>query len=475
MSIDECSADVIVVGGGVSGVCAAIAASRSGSSVILIERQSFLGGNATGGLVGPFSTTYFADTKVISGLVDEIIFRLAKYNATLGTQKCPYPPGTTFGTGGWITTFDSEILKCVFDEMISEAGIKVFFHSQLSEVSVSDNFHLRKIWVNSKDGRHCFVGKIFIDATGDGDLAASSGAAFEIGSSSGNVQPATLIVDISNINLSKIKEYIISHPHDFAWFTFPEYHDDPNRVCLAGSGFLSLILRAKRNRELIIGRNRITFFSGVQKDRLKLNATRLNGIDINNIDCLSLAEINARVQALSLIFFVRKYIPGCEDAEIAAMGDYLGIRESRRIIGEYSLNYDDVISGKRFPDSIGCGAYPIDQHKSTVLEPEEMMDDRWIELTDAYDIPYRCLVPTRIEQLLVSGRPISTTHDAMASTRLMVHCMVTGQAAGVAAGISVRTGISPRYIDIDLLQDELIEQKAYIRKTRERLDTSNAE
>ena len=159
MSIDECSADVIVVGGGVSGVCAAIAASRSGSSVILIERQSFLGGNATGGLVGPFSTTYFADMKVISGLVDEIIFRLAKYNATLGTQKCPYPPVTTFGTGGWITTFDSEILKCVFDEMISEAGIKVFFHSQLSEVSVSDNFHLRKIWVNSKDGRHCFVEK----------------------------------------------------------------------------------------------------------------------------------------------------------------------------------------------------------------------------------------------------------------------------------------------------------------------------
>lgn len=465
MSISEYSADVIVVGGGVSGVCAAIAARRTGATVVLVERLGFLGGNATGGLVGPFSTTYFAGEKVIAGLVDEIFARLAKHHATLGTQKCPYPPGTTFGTGGWITTFDSEILKCVFDEMVLEAGIKVLFHSQLSEVSITEDLKLNKIWVNTKNDRYCIDGKVFIDATGDGDLAAVSGVPYEVGSTNGEVQPATLIIDINSVNLSKIKEYMTRNPKDFAWLTFPESTNGSERVCIAGSGFHSLISKAKSNDDLILGRNRITFFSCVQADRLKLNATRVGGVNIENIGWYSSAETQARAQALSLLNFVKKYLPGCENAEIASMGHYLGIRESRRIIGEYILNQNDVISGKRFPDAIGCGAYPIDKHKSTTLEPDEIMDDSWIELEDAYDIPYRCLVPSRIEQLLVVGRPISTTHNAMASTRLMVHCMVTGQAAGVAAGISTRLGTCPRSIDINILQNILIKQNAYIRKS----------
>lgn len=464
MMSDYFSADVVVVGGGVSGVAAAVAASRIGARVILIEQHSFLGGNATGGLVGPFSTTYFNDKKVIAGIVDEVISGLAAHNATLGTQKCPYPPGVSFGTGGWITTFDPEILKIVFDELVTDAGVKVLFNTHLRDVMVSKESDIKLIWAASKAGKHCIAGRIFIDTTGDGDLAAYAGTTFEVGSENGDIQPASLMVDVDHVDFNQLKQYAVNHPEEFAWITYPYYHDEQERVCIAGSGFLSLIREAKRKGDLILGRNRITFFSGVQKDRLKLNATRLDIPKTDDIQAISSVETGARVQVNSLIGFIRKYLPGCQGADICAMGDYIGVRESRRIMGEYVLNREDVLSGARFADAIGCGAYPIDKHKSSDQEEDEVLDDVWIELEDAYDIPYRCLVPLEINNLLVAGRPISTTHDAMASTRLMVHCMVTGQAAGVAAGLSTKFNVAPRDVDVELLQSELIKQKAFIRK-----------
>lgn len=464
MVTESFHSDVVVVGGGVAGVMAAVAAGRKGAGVILVERCGFLGGNATGGLVGPFSTTYFNDEKVIAGLTDEVIERLEELGATLGTQKCPYPPGVTFGTGGWITTFDAEKLKFVLDDMIADAGVKVLYHTQMHQVNVSEKGVINDILVHSKAGTHCISGRIFVDATGDGDLAALSGAKFNVGSKDGEVQPATLIVDVNNVDLKKIKHYMVAYPEEFAWATFPEYDKNPVRPCVAGSGFLSLIRKAKKIGELQLGRSRITFFSGVYEGQVKLNATRVNIRKIDDIETLSASEIEGRNQVRSLTNFIKNYLPGCENAEICAMGDYIGVRESRRIIGDYILNREDVLMGARFPDAIGCGAYPIDKHKPDDHGDDLILDDVWIELEDAYDIPYRCLLPLGIENLLVAGRPISTTHDAMGSTRLMVHCMVTGQAAGVAAALSICTGKDPRNINIETLQTELIKQNAFIRK-----------
>lgn len=464
MVITNFQADVVVVGGGVAGVMAAVAAGRTGVRVLLVERCGFLGGNATGGLVGPFSTTYFNDEKVIAGLTDEVIERLDELGATLGTQKCPYPPGTTFGTGGWITTFDAEKLKFVLDDMVAGAGVQVLYNTQMHHVNLSEKNTINDVLVHSKAGTHSISGKIFIDATGDGDLAALSGAKFNVGSEDGEIQPATLIVDVSNVDLNKIKQYMVVHPEEFAWSTFPEYDKNPTRPCVAGSGFLSLIRNAKQNGELQLGRSRITFFSGVNEGQLKLNATRVNTRKIDDLETLSASEVEGRNQVRSLVNFIKKYIPGCENAEICAMGDYIGVRESRRVIGEYILNREDVLSGARFPDAIGCGAYPIDKHKPDDYGDDVILDDVWIELEDAYDIPYRCLLPLGIDNLLVAGRPISTTHDAMGSTRLMVHCMVTGQAAGAAAALSIRSRKNPRNISIESLQTELINQNAFIRK-----------
>lgn len=458
-------ADIVIIGGGVSGVAAAVGARRIGAKVLLVERHSYLGGNATGGLVGPFSTTYFDNKKVIAGIVDDIIIRLQMSRATLGTQKCPYPPGTTFGTGGWITTFDHEILKFVLDDLVNEAKIEVLFGTQLTNVEVSESGEICLLTVVSKGGTLQIKGNLFIDATGDGDLAVLAGAKYEIGSANGDIQPATLMVDIANVEIEKIVQYAINYPEEFAWITFPEYSKDPNRVCVAGSGFVSHIRDAKKKGDLILGRNRITFFSGVQKNRMKLNATRVNYVEIDNNESITSAEFEARKQARSLLDFVQQYLPGCRNARICAMGDYIGIRESRRIMGEYVLTREDVLSGARFDDAIGCGAYPIDKHKSGEQGDEEILDDVWIELQDAYDFSYRCLLPLGIDNLLVAGRPISTTHDAMASTRLMVHCMVTGQAAGVAAGISTQTGKKPKDIDIKFLQKELKKQNVFIRSS----------
>lgn len=451
-----------MAGGGPAGVCAAVAASRAGVRVLLVERHGYLGGNATGGLVGPFSTNYFAGKKVIAGLLDEVIERLAAKGATLGTQRCPYPPGTTFGTGGWITTFDSEVLKVVFDEMTLEAGVALSLHTCVVGAEVSQK-ELKGIYLQSKAGRHWIKGGVFVDATGDGDLAAFARARHEIGDETGMGQPATLIFELAGVDLAAIKQYMIDHPEEFAWQTFPELPSNPEQTCVAGSGFIGLIRQAKEKGELDLGRNRITFFSGVRPGWLKVNATRASGVDALNPVSLTKAETDARAQAFSLLKFMRQYVPGCQQAELARMGSYLGIRESRRIMGEYVLTAEDVLSGKRFNDAIGCGAYPLDKHKTGVVPAGEAMDDVWVELEDAYDIPYRCLVPLDVERLLVAGRPISVTHEAMASTRLMAHCMVTGQAAGVAAAISAREGVSPRSIPAKQIQAELTAQGAYIR------------
>lgn len=461
--------DVVVAGGGPAGVAAAVAAARLGARTLLVERYGFLGGNATAGLVGPFTANYFGDRLMIAGFFQEIVDCLCAIGSSPGTLKCPYPPGTTFGTGGYITPFDPNALRIVLDELVCESGAEVLFHSQVVDVLTTSEGYVTGIVVQTKGGTLRLQTRVVVDASGDGDVAAWAGANFQLGDpSTGGAQPATLMMYLSGVDVDEVIHYVSAHPNEFAWKTIPMAErplaQGLRRVYVAGSGFLSLVREAKAAGELRLGRNRITFFSGIHDGQFIVNATRVGGFDPTDPEALTQAEIEARRQAMSLVGFAQRRLPGFGSARIESLATHLGIRESRRITGEYILSAEDVLRGRRFHDAVGCGVYPIDLHKGVGVSPEDPMDDVWTELDDAYDFPYRCLIPSGLEGLLVCGRHISTTHEAMASTRLMNQCMVTGQAAGTAAAIACKMGVEVRGVPIAGLQQSLISQGAIVRR-----------
>jgi hypothetical protein len=225
-------------------------------------------------------------------------------------------------------------------------------------------------------------------------------------------------------------------------------------VCL--SGFNHLIGEGQQRGELNLGRERITLFSDYRKGDMMFNATRLNRIDGTNNSDLIRAEIELRKQVISLAQFSRKYLPGFQEASITSVASKVGVRETRRIHGDYLLTQEDVLRGQKFTDGIAKGCFPIDIHS-----PHDKTNV-WVELEDAYDIPYRCLLPVGLNNVLLAGRNISATHEAMASSRVQSHCMAMGQAAGVAAAMASTQHVTCREISIKQLQNNLRSQRAIV-------------
>lgn len=448
--------DVIVVGGGPSGITAAISSARLGATTLLIERYGFLGGMATAGLVGPFMSSFAGDEQVVIGLFEEIIQNLIVRDGAIGHIKCPYSENTTFGTGGYITPFCPEQLKLVAEQMVLSTGTQVLYHSLVTGVSCNDG-RLQAIEVQNKSGTNIFKARCFVDATGDGDVAFMSGAQFEKGRpGDGLMQGMTLFFRMEGVDLALIKQYMQQNPEQFAWMTFPQA---PRRkglqdVWVAGSGFLDLVKKGIGDGKLQLGRDRITFFSGLRKGEILLNATRVNG-DGTDAVRLTNAEIEGRRQVSSLGAFLRTQVPGFERAYITRIAPQIGVRETRRIIGYYVLTSEDLLKGRQFYDVVCRGAYPIDIH-----EPGGKGDD-WIEPRPgmAYNIPLRSIIPRDIDNLLVAGRCISVTHEALGATRVMPNCMAIGQAAGTTAALVALNNILPKDLEVSLVQKRLLEQE----------------
>jgi glycine/D-amino acid oxidase-like deaminating enzyme len=454
------SYDVIVAGGGVSGVAATLAAARLGASVLVVERYGFLGGMATAGLVGPFMTDHFGDQRVVGGVFQEIVDRLVTLDGSTGPMRCPYPGGGTYGTGGTITVFDPILLRWLLQEMVLEAGADVLYHSAVLDVLKSED-RVTGIVACNRSGQRVFSAKAVVDCTGDGDVLALAGAKWESGrASDGLTQPATLFFRMGGIDGATLRQYMREHAGDFGWTTFPVaartlptwMEQEP----FAGSGFYSFIRQGRESGELRLGRERITFFSELRRGEVRLNATRVSGIDATRAEDMTNAEVEGMRQVESLQAFLRKCVPGFADAYVIAVATQVGVRESRRVMGEYVLTADDVLHGRVFDDAIACASYPIDIHQP------DGAGNSWRELQAPYTIPYRCLLPQGLRGLLVAGRAISATSEAMASARVMPTATAVGEAAGTGAAMAARRGPDLRDIDVRELQEQLRRQGACV-------------
>ena len=441
--------DVIVIGGGPSGIAAGISAAKIGAKTLVVERYGFLGGSLTNALVHPFMNPMAGKEMVNKGIFKEVVDRLisrgaASYEkATVNVTRggAVIPDNSCYGIG---VRCDPDIAKIVYDEMLVESGASVLFHS-LAVDTVVVNSIIREIIIENISGRQKINADIFIDASGDGIVASRAGCPFQIGRSIDNkTMPATLIFTMANVDLKTLQKY---RPY------WSEY-----------------IKKASESDELHLFREDLQIYQGsCRPNEVLVNTVRICGLDLTNAEHLSKAEILGRKQIVELTKFLIKYVPGFKDAYLNQIASQVGIRETRRIIGEYILTGDDIVNERNFKDVIARGSYGIDIHNpegSGTFWGIKLKDKNgnliWKEFRvgGSYDIPYRCLVPLKIDNILVTGRCISATHEALASLRIQPIAFCLGHAAGVSAGVAAKQRTSPRYVDVKKVQNILIQQGA---------------
>lgn len=442
------SAEVIVAGGGIAGVAAAVAAARSGAKTLLIERNGLLGGVATAGLMASMGNKFFADGDlVIRGIALEILERLVEKGGTSAGWKSPLTPKIPF---------DPEIFSLVLLEMIEEANVKLYFHTMAVDTVMSGE-GLKGIIIESKSGREATVGSVVVDATGDADIAAKSGAPINYLPPGSN----SLEFRMGNVDLQKTYEYFSREPQRYpsdvdAPRTFKEFERNwlengffyypHGGGWKPGSHIAILVNKAIERGEFSKEMGMITGLDAFGMDGTAWNNTVIINSNFSEIDDLNVrdasrAEAEARRACFYVAEFLRKYVPGFENAYIMLTAPNLGVRYTRWIDGECTLTRQDVNVGARFDDVVGVASSGFPGKP--------------------YEIPYKCMLPKKVESLLVaSGKSVSTNPRGL--LRGMTTCIILGQAAGVAAGLSSKEGTTPKRLNIKEFQKALLSQEVYL-------------
>jgi hypothetical protein len=447
--------DVLVVGGGNAGCAAALAAARNGAHTLLVERYGFLGGTATAAMVGPWMTFHSGRERIVGGIAQEIVERLVARGASPGH----IPDSSDYVAT--ITPFDPEAHKALLFDMMRESRVNLLLHAYFLETLCDDPGTVGGASFATVGGMREYEAAVTIDATADAYVSASAGVELHQGDGAGRVQPASLMFRLSHVDLEATAQYVREHADQMRTSLPPA--ERTAGALTAVAGLYELWERARRNGEVDVPRELVSFFISPYPDEVSVNMTRVLDIDPLDPDDLTRAEIEARRQAMQLVAFFRRDVPGFAHARLAAAATQIGIRESRRIVGLYTLTRDDVLKARAFDDAVARSAYPIDIHNpsgsgtTTYRLPEGA----------SYEIPYRCLVPESVEGLLVAGRCISTTHEALASTRLTPTVMTLGQAAGTAAALAVRGGRRPRAVDSRELRAQLMRDGVDLRRPLE--------
>jgi hypothetical protein len=360
-----------------------------------------------------------------------------------------------------VISFDHETFKTVALEMVTERGIALALHTVCADVVMEGN-RVRGVVVENKGARSAVLGRMLVDASGDADIAARAGAPLMRGRDADQkMRPMSLLFRLGGIDVDRLLAYVRDNPAEFS--------RDPNQMMLdvAGKnirifGFFGLVETARRQGYLYPDCHYFRI-EAVRPDRgtALVNTIRIYDVDGTNPEHVTRAEIEGRRQQRKLLEFARAFVPGFEDTYIVDTASHIGVRETRRIVGDYVLTEDDIISATRFPDSIG-----VDANRQNPRGPRHSPDGGEGSAVDVetremvatlftYEIPYRCLLPQGIEGVLVAGRAISANHEADGYTRNQPACMVTGQAAGVAAALAADLDVRSRDVPIDQIQDSL--------------------
>lgn len=436
--------DVLVVGGGNAGCAAAIAAARRGARTLLAERYGFLGGTATAAMVGPWMTFHSGGERIVGGIAQEIVERLMRKGASPGHV----PDSSDYVAT--ITPFDPEVHKAVLLEMMRDAGVSLLLHAYFLAAECRDATVSGATFA-TVGGARTKNATVTIDATADALVAASAGVPTQQGDERGRVQPATLMFRLSHVDLGELASYLRANPAEMRTSLTPQERTPGALTAVAG--LHSLWQRAIDDGVVNVPRELASFFISPYPDEVTVNMTRVVDIDPLDPDDLTRAEVESRLQAMQLLDFFRERVPGFKNARIAASGTQVGIRESRRIEGRYTLTRDDVLQARHFDDAVARSAYPIDLHNPS----GSGTTTHRLAPGESYEIPYRTLLPVNREQLLVAGRCISTTHEALASTRLTPTVMTLGQAAGTAAALACERGVRAGDVDARELRARLVE------------------
>jgi len=433
--------DVGVIGAGPAGIAAAIAAARLGARVILVEKNPFIGGNASLGL-SLHSFYDFRGEQCIDGIAGEIVERLKLIGGTPGSVSVSNAQISK------VTPVNEDLLQIVFLKMLKESGVKLLpqctFRSLVMDSSKSA---IERVRLFSKGDTFELHAKVYLDCSGDADIYVATELPFEKGRfQDGLLQPMGQMFRLGNVNIEKFLDragVAVARgvkPGDtkesVVWFA-------------ASSAPWNDIIAEEK---LFVGQDRIFWGNSVLRDEYNINITRIAGFDATKPEDMGKAEFIGKEQVFQIFRFFKKHVDGFEHAFLTKMAPMIGVRETRRIIGAYQLTEEDFLNGVIFDDTIARSGYPIDIH-----DPKGGSRTTFVQVRNhtSYGIPYRCLYNKICRNLLVGGRPISTTHEAHGATRVMVTCMATGQAAGVAAQIASRHGIGVQEIDIGDLQREL--------------------
>ena len=425
--------EVVVLGGGPAGIAASVAAARAGRRTLLIERYGFLGGMGTAAGVTNFcglhANVHGGMHRVVQGVASELLARIDR----LGGLNAPH-----LILGKILAqAYDTAAYKIAADDLLAAHKVDILFHALGAGVVMHDDKRIHALMVETKAGRQAVIAGIFIDCSGDGDLAAWAGAAFEVGDNAGSMLFPSMMFRLNGIDPQKAGE---------AWRTIPALMEQAEAAGTHKFHRKAAIVRPQR--------------SGIE---WRVNFTQLarpDGKAVNGLvpDELTRGEIDGRRQALEAFEFLRT-VPGFEKSYIVDLPPQLGIRETRRVIGGHMLSGEDVLGCASFNDSIGVNGWPMEQHVAgdVIFKFPPIPESRGFN-----ELPYRMLVPEGLDNLLMAGRCASMTHDGQSAARVSGGCFVMGEAAGTAAALALGGNTNPRDIAIEKLQQQLQQQGAFI-------------
>jgi glycine/D-amino acid oxidase-like deaminating enzyme len=417
---------VLVVGAGSAGSTAAIAAARSGAATLLLDRMPFLGGTSTAVLdtFYAFFTPGEHPHKVVGGIPDDVV-------AALEAEDACFLRPNTYGAGTGIT-YDAEVLKRVWEGLALEAGANVLLHAFVHAVELDGGNRIVAVRAWTKGGEVVVRPKVVVDASGDADVCHLAGAPYEDAAATGTIQSLSTSFRLGNVDVERVTQL----PKTELW---------------------RLMREAAESGRYALPRLEGSLHRTPQAGVMMALMTRIRDVDPTDPEQLTRAEIEGRRQCAEYFRFLKENVPGCEQAILISTSPAIGVRESRRILGDVVLSAEDVLSARSWDDQIAlCGA-PIEEHHGG-------SDTRWIYVPEgkSYGVPWRALLPQHVEGLVVAGRCFSATHDAHASARSMGTCMAMGQAAGTAAALCAENGSVPRDLDPRALRARLAADGALV-------------